>query len=38
MRQKDKEIEQLKQKFDEHQHIYSTSQKVEDKLKVSLLH
>lgn len=34
VQQKDRDIEILKKRLDEHVHIYSTSQKVEDKLKV----
>lgn len=35
VKQKDKEIEMLKKRLDENVYIYSASQKVEDKLKVS---
>jgi len=34
VKQKDKDIEQMKKRLDEQYHVYSTSQKVEDKLKV----
>jgi len=36
VKQKDKDIEQMKKRLDEQYHVYSTSQKVEDKLKVLL--
>ena len=37
LRQKDKEMEQMRKRMDEECHIYSTSHKVEDKLKVCLI-
>ncbi|CAG2100861.1 unnamed protein product [Medioppia subpectinata] len=36
VRQKDKEMEQMKKRLDDQSHIYSTSHKVEDKLKALL--
>jgi predicted transcriptional regulator len=37
VKQKDKDIEQMKKRLDEQYHVYNTSQKVEDKLKVCFL-